>query len=104
MSCGPESPTQRLSNLIENLLKPLVSTLNAYIKDDSTMYSCDISSLYNLITTELGIETISYWLHKKREFNSKRLKNGFIIESLFYLMVTCTFNCLEQHWAQNVLP
>ena len=55
MSGGPESPTQRLSNLIENLLKPLVPTLNAYIKDDSTMYSCDISSLYNLITTELGI-------------------------------------------------
>ena len=84
MSGGPESPTQPLSNLIENLFKPLVPTLNAYIKADSTMYSCDISSLYNSITTKLGIETISYWLHKKREFNSKRLTNYFIIESVLF--------------------
>ena len=32
---------------------------------DSTMYSCDISSLYTSIPTELRIEAISYWLHKK---------------------------------------
>ena len=34
ISGGPESPTQRLSNLIEILLKPLVPTLKTYIKDD----------------------------------------------------------------------
>ena len=58
ISGGPENPTQRLSNFIEILLKPLVPTLKTYIKDDwdflrklptkipfdSTMYSCDISS------------------------------------------------------------
>ena len=71
---GPESLTQQLSNLIEILLKPQVPTLKTYIKDDwdflrklptkipfdSTMYSYDISSLYTLIPTELGIEAISY--------------------------------------------
>ena len=31
---------------------------------DSNMYSCDISSLYASIPTELGIEEISYWLDK----------------------------------------
>ena len=31
---GPESPIQRLSNLIEVLLKPLVPTLKTYIKYD----------------------------------------------------------------------
>ena len=31
---GLEIPTQRLSNLIEILLKPLVPTLKTYIKDD----------------------------------------------------------------------
>ena len=33
-SGGPESPLQRLSNLIEISLKPLVSTLKTYIKDN----------------------------------------------------------------------
>ena len=34
VSGGPESPTQRSSNLIGILLKPLVPTLKTYIKDD----------------------------------------------------------------------
>ena len=49
---GPESPTQRLSCLIENLLKPVVSCLITYVKDDwdslnfdSVHYSCGIESL-----------------------------------------------------------
>ena len=50
------------------------------------MYSCDISSLYNSINTEIGIETISYWLHKKREFVSERLTNDFRIESLKFVL------------------
>ena len=33
-SGGPESLSQRLSNLIEISLKPLVPTLKTYIKDD----------------------------------------------------------------------
>ena len=80
ISGGPESPTQRLSSLIEILLKPLVPTLKTYIKDDldflrklptkipfdCTMYSCDISSLYSSILTELGLEAIN-WLQKRHE-------------------------------------
>ena len=60
ISGGPESPTKGLGNLIEFLLKPVIAALKIYIKDDwdflrklptkipfdSTMYSCDISSLY----------------------------------------------------------
>ena len=34
ISGGPERSTQRLSNLIEILLKPLVPTLKTYINDD----------------------------------------------------------------------
>ena len=34
ISGGPESTTQRLSNLIEILLKPLGPTLKTYVKDD----------------------------------------------------------------------
>ena len=99
ISGDPESPTQRLSNLIEILLKPQVSTLKICIKDDweflrkllakipfgSTMYSCDISSLYTSIPTELGVEAISYWLSKKRGLIPQRFKNDFIFELLKFL-------------------
>ena len=57
---GPESPTQRLSCLIENLLQPIVPFLTTYVKEDwdflqflpsslnfdSVLYSYDIESLY----------------------------------------------------------
>ena len=100
ISGGPESPTQRLSNLIEILLKPLVPTLKTYIKDDwdflrklpskipyqSTMYSCDISSLYTSIPTELGLEAIKYWLHERRELIPQRFTDDFIIESLEFIL------------------
>ena len=50
---------------------------------DSTMYSCDISSLYTSIPTELGI---SYWLHKKCELTPQRFTNDFIIELLKFAL------------------
>ena len=46
------------------------------------MYLCDISSIYTLIPTELGIEAISYWLYKKQELIPQRFTKEFIIESL----------------------
>ena len=49
------------------------------------MYSCDISSLYTSIPTELGTEAISYWLDKKRELIPQRFKNDFIFELLKFL-------------------
>ena len=68
---GPESPTQRLSNLIEILLKTSIKDgwdflrkLPTKIPFHSIMHSCDNSSLYTSITNELGKEAISYWLHK----------------------------------------
>ena len=100
ISGGPESPTQRLSNLVEILLKPLVPTLKTYVKDDwdflrqlpeklpfqGTMYSCDITSLYTSIPTELGIEAINYWLGKKRDLIAERFTNNFITESLKFIL------------------
>ena len=46
------------------------------------MYLCDVSSIYTLIPTELGIEAISYWLYKKQELIPQLFPKDFIIESL----------------------
>ena len=81
-----ESPTQRLSCIIEKLLKPIVPQLITCIKDDwefikhlprplhfvSDMYSCDIESLYTSIPTELGLESIEYWIMEKRDLVPQR--------------------------------
>ena len=50
------------------------------------MYSCDISSLYTAIPTELGMDAISYWLHKKRKLIPQLFTNDFIIESLKFVL------------------
>ena len=50
------------------------------------MYSCDITSLYTSIPTELGIEAINYWLEKKRDLIAERFTNNFITESLKFIL------------------
>ena len=71
---GPVSPTQRLSEFIDTLIKPIVSHLNTYIKDDwdflrkipyefsnpVSLYSYDITSLYTSIPHCLGLEALTY--------------------------------------------
>ena len=71
------------------------------------MHSCDISSLHTSIPTELGIEAISYWLHKKRELIPQRFTNDFITESLKFVLKN-NIVLFDEHMylrgAQNVLP
>ena len=50
------------------------------------MYSCDITSLYTSIPTELGIEAINYLLEKKRDLIAERFTNNFITESLKFIL------------------
>ena len=47
---------------------------------------CIISSLCISTPTELGIEAIDYWFHRKRELISQRFTNDFIIESIKFLL------------------
>ena len=83
---GPESPTQRLSCIIELLLKPIAPHLITYIKGDwefikclrrsltfdSNMYYCDIESLYTSIPNDIGLDAIEYWIMKKRDLIPQR--------------------------------
>ena len=71
------------------------------------MYSCDISSLHTSIPTELGIEAISYWLHKKRELIPQRFTNDFITEPLKFVLknnIVLFDDHMYLRGAQNVLP
>ena len=73
------SPTQRLSSLLEKILTPLIPKLKSYIKDDwdflkkltknldpnFTFLMCDIVSLYTSILHELCLRTLLYYKIQK---------------------------------------
>ena len=93
---GPESSTQRLSCLMENLLKPIDPCLTTYVKDDwdflrflpsslnfdSVLYSCDIENLYTSIPFDRSIEAIDYLITRKRNLIPEGLMKEFIIDSI----------------------
>ena len=84
---GPNSPTQRLSSLLEKILTPLVPKLKSYIKDDwdflkklprnidsnFTFLTRDIVSLYTNIRHELGLRELLYYITKYRNLIPIRL-------------------------------
>ena len=67
------------------------------------MYSSDISSLYTSMLTELGIEAIDYWLHKKRELITQRFTNDFIIESLKFVLKNSSSVLFDDHMYLQLL-
>ena len=97
---GPNSPTQRLSELMEKLLTPLVCHLKSFIKDDwdflrklprtleydCHLYSCDIVSLYTNITHNLGLKALEYWINKKRNLIPVRFTTQFILDSVLFVL------------------
>ena len=103
---GPVSPTQRLSKFLDTLLKPIVTTLKTYIKDDwdfirklskefesnSSLFSYDVVSLYTSIPHELGLKAIKFWITKKRSLIPDRFSNAFILESVKFVLVSKNFS------------
>ena len=89
-------PTKRLSNLVDILLKPLLSKIKSFVKDDfdflqkckrnliknSKLVSFDVTSSYTNLSHELGLKAIEYWLDKHPEMIQYRLNKSFILEAV----------------------
>lgn len=102
---GPVAPTQRLSEFLDTVLKPLVPTLKTYIKDDwhflrklpqefeqeVELYSCDIISLYTSIPHELGLEALTYWINKRHDLIPERLSCDFIVNAAKFILENNNF-------------
>ena len=75
------SPTCKLSELLDVLLKPYLPLTPSYIRDapdfltklpaipreeveDILLLSCDVTNMYPSITLKLGMEAIEYWVDK----------------------------------------
>ena len=112
---GPESPTQRLSELLEKILSPLVCHLKSYIKDDwdfiktlprevdfdCELFSVDIVSLYTNIPHSLGTEAIDYYINKYRDKIPARFTRNFIIESVLFVLTNNNFEFDGIFWHQK---
>ena len=116
---GPISPTHRLSNLLDIILKPLIYKVKSYVKDDfdflrllpkqidfdSTFITFYVKSLYTSIPHDLGKEAVSYWANRfpdyliDRRFNVDFIADGlriilenniFKFDDVFYRQLTGT--------------
>ena len=89
---GPNAPTQRLSHLMDILLKPLCSEVKSYVRDDldflrylpdkvnqdAKLVTMDVTNLYTNITIDLGINALKYWMNK----NIHKISTAVSAESL----------------------
>ena len=93
---GPSCSTQRLSNLLDILLKPLCKKVPSFIRDDmdflnyipenvplnTILVSFDVTSLYTNIPHDLGIQAVTFWLEKFQAEIPIRFPPDFIVSGL----------------------
>ena len=111
---GPACETHRLSNLIDILLKPFISKIQSYVRDDidflkyvpkivphnTLLVSFDIVSLYTNISHDLGIKAINSWLTKYPELIHERFSKEFILESIKIILENNNFYFNDKMYTQ----
>lgn len=127
---GPSAPTQRLSNLLDNLLKPLCTDVKSYVKDDldflrhlsdkidknSKFITFDVINLYSNISNSLGLKAMEYCINRIPEKINNRFLKEFILKAAEIVLTNNTFtfngnilNKLKEppralKWLQHMLP
>ena len=110
-----KSVTQGISKMVEKILKPLVPHLKTFIKDefdfirklprevptDFYAVSCDVTSLYTNIPSDLGLKAIDYWLDKLSDFVPSRFTKDFILESILFILENNNFEFDGSMWHQK---
>ena len=105
---GPNCPTRPLSKLLDILLKPFITHVKSYIKDNldflrkcsrdnketSVLVTFDVKSLYTSIPHAYGLEAINYWLDNFPENLHNRFNKSFILEGTKFVLENnnCTFD------------
>ena len=111
---SPQAPTQRLSNLIDILLKPFCNHIDSYLKDsldflhilpdstrtDSILTTFDITNMYSNINTKLGKEAIQYWVDNHPESLHPRFSKQFLIDVIELVLENNTFTFNNRNFRQ----
>ena len=102
------SPTSKLSEFIDILLKPFYIKIPSYIRDyvdflnklplvpanrmdDVIFITSDIVNMYGSITVDLGLKAVWYWLSKFPELLNSRFTPEFVVEALEIIMKNSNF-------------
>ena len=111
---SPNAPTQRLSNFLDIILKPLCKHIQSYVRDDldflttlpkhipidAKLVTFDVVSLYTNIPHDLGLFAVKFWLQQFPNAIDSRFNHSFILECLKSVLVNNTFefgnNCYKQ--------
>lgn len=111
---GPSSPTHRLSNFLDLILKPLCKKVPSFIRDDmdflnhipneisenTLLVSFDVVSLYTSIPHDLGLEAIGYWLDNYSTSLTRPFSKEFLLKAISIVLQQNTFQFDEKNYKQ----
>ena len=112
---GPNSSSQRLSHLLDIILKPLCPEVPSFVRDDidflnhlpktvdrgSILATFDVVSLYTNIPHDVGEDAVRYWLAKYKGKVDFRFNETFIIEGLKIVLKRNVFYFNGKRYKQN---
>ena len=112
---GPSCLTNRLSNLLDIILKPLIKNVPSFLRDttdflnklpsttpeNTILVSFDVESLYSNICHDLGLTAIKYWLENYTNEIPNRFSNEFILDSLSFVLENNTFQFNDTFFKQT---
>ena len=107
--------SNRLSELVDILLKPFMECIPSYVKDtkdflnklprtcgeNSIMATFDIVSLYSNINKDLGTKAIIYWVEKHPEKLHERFNIDIVIQSIHYILENNIFVFNDEYYRQK---
>ena len=102
---GPKCITSRLSDFIDKILRPFLSKVESYIRDDTDFLTkmpreadtkrvfatFDITSMYTNIENSLGLEAIKFWLENYPDTKPSNIPDEFIINAIRIILEQNTF-------------
>ncbi len=111
---GPECPTQRLSNLLDIILKPLCQKVTSNVKDtmdflnklekdvpsECIIITLDVSDLYGSIPHYLGKEAIEYWVTQYPDLLCRHFSKEFIMDALELILENNVMKFDEKYYKQ----
>ena len=107
--------SNRLSELVDILLKPFLECIPSYIKDtkdflkklpekcdkNAILVTFDIVSLYSNIDKELGTKAVIYWLSKYPDKLHDRFNIEIVIRSIHYILDNNIFCFNDVYYRQK---
>ena len=102
---GLSSPTHRIRNFVDIILKPLRKEVPSFIRDDmdflnhmpseidknTLLVSFDVVSLYTNMPHDLGLEAIGYWLRNHNTNLTRLFTTEFMLKAISLILKENTF-------------